>query len=31
MAPMTLLFTYGSLKQGFTNEHRNTGQRLPGS
>ena len=28
---MTLLFTYGSLKQGFPNAHRNSGQRLPGS
>jgi len=28
---MTRLFAYGSLKQGFTNQHRNRGQRLPGS
>ena len=27
---MTLLFTYGSLKQGFCNEHINTGERVPG-
>lgn len=28
---MTLLFTYGSLKQGFCNQHINTGERVPGS
>lgn len=28
---MTLLFTYGSLKEGFCNEHINTGKRVPGS
>ena len=27
---MTLLFTYGSLKQGFCNQHINTGERVPG-
>jgi len=27
---MVLLFTYGSLKQGFCNEHINTGERVPG-
>lgn len=27
---MTLLFTYGSLKQGFCNQHVNTGERVPG-
>lgn len=27
---MPLLFVYGSLKQGFTNEHVNTGQRVAG-
>ena len=27
---MVLLFTYGSLKQGFCNAHINTGERLPG-
>ena len=28
---MKLLFVYGSLKQGFANEHVNTGTRLPGA
>lgn len=28
---MTLLFTYGSLKQGFCNQHINTGERVPGN
>lgn len=28
---MPLLFTYGSLKQGFANEHINTGRRVAGS
>ena len=28
---MTLLFTYGSLKQGFCNQHINTGERVAGS
>lgn len=28
---MPLLFVYGSLKQGFANEHVNGGVRLPGS
>lgn len=28
---MPLLFTYGSLKQGFANEHVNTGRRVAGS
>ncbi len=27
---MPLLFVYGSLKQGFANEHVNTGRRRPG-
>jgi gamma-glutamylaminecyclotransferase len=27
---MVLLFTYGSLKQGFCNAHINTGERVPG-
>ena len=27
---MPLLFVYGSLKQGFANEHVNTGRRVPG-
>ena len=27
---MTLLFTYGSLKQGFCNQHINTGERVAG-
>ena len=27
---MTLLFTYGSLKQGFCNQHINTGERVRG-
>jgi gamma-glutamylaminecyclotransferase len=27
---MTLLFTYGSLKQGFCNQHINTGERVLG-
>lgn len=27
---MVLLFTYGTLKQGFCNEHINTGERVPG-
>ena len=27
---MTLLFVYGSLKQGFPNAHVNRGERLPG-
>jgi gamma-glutamylaminecyclotransferase len=27
---MTLLFTYGSLKKGFCNQHINTGERMPG-
>ncbi len=27
---MSLLFVYGSLKQGFPNAHVNTGQRVPG-
>lgn len=28
---MTLLFTYGSLKQGFCNQHINTAERVSGS
>lgn len=28
---MTLLFTYGSLKQGFCNQHINTAERVAGS
>lgn len=28
---MTLLFVYGSLKQGFPNSHINTGARIPGA
>lgn len=28
---MTLLFTYGSLKQGFCNQHINSGERVTGS
>jgi gamma-glutamylaminecyclotransferase len=28
---MTLLFTYGSLKQGFCNQHINTAERVPGT
>ncbi len=28
---MTLLFTYGSLKQGFCNQHINTAERVTGS
>lgn len=28
---MALLFVYGSLKQGFANEHVNAGVRVPGS
>jgi len=28
---MSLLFVYGSLKQGFPNAHVNTGQRVPGN
>ncbi len=28
---MTLLFTYGSLKQGFCNQHINAGERVAGS
>ena len=28
---MSLLFVYGSLKQGFPNAHVNTGRRVPGS
>lgn len=28
---MKLLFVYGSLKQGFSNEHVNAGARIPGS
>ena len=28
---MTLLFTYGSLKQGFSNQHINTGERVAGN
>ncbi len=31
MPNMTLLFTYGSLKQGFCNQHINTGDRVPGA
>lgn len=31
MSNTTLLFTYGSLKQGFCNQHINTGERVPGS
>jgi gamma-glutamylaminecyclotransferase len=27
---MTLLFTYGTLKQGFCNQHINTGERVAG-
>ncbi|MBQ0929402.1 gamma-glutamylcyclotransferase [Ideonella sp. 4Y16] len=27
---MTLLFVYGTLKQGFPNHHLNTGRRVPG-
>ena len=27
---MVLLFTYGSLKQGYCNAHTNTGERVPG-
>ena len=27
---MVILFTYGSLKQGFCNAHINTGERVPG-
>lgn len=27
---MTLLFVYGSLKQGFPNAHVNSGERIPG-
>lgn len=27
---MVLLFTYGTLKAGFCNEHINTGERVPG-
>ncbi len=27
---MPMLFVYGSLKQGFANEHVNSGRRLPG-
>jgi gamma-glutamylaminecyclotransferase len=27
---MTLLFTYGTLKQGFCNQHINAGKRVPG-
>jgi gamma-glutamylaminecyclotransferase len=28
---MTLLFTYGSLKLGFCNQHINTAERMPGT
>jgi gamma-glutamylaminecyclotransferase len=31
IAPMDLLFVYGSLKEGFPNAHVNTGRRQPGS